>query len=60
MSTIRAIYFDAVGTLVHPEPAVAVVYADAARRFGSHYRADDLATRFQRAFQAQEDRKSVV
>jgi putative hydrolase of the HAD superfamily len=54
MKMVKGIYFDAVGTLIHPEPAVAVVYAEAARRFGSRYDADAIAQRFGIAFQAQE------
>ena len=54
MNTIRAIYFDAVGTLIHPEPAVGVVYAEAGRRFGSRYTSEIIAQRFGEAFQAQE------
>ncbi len=54
MSAIRAIYFDAVGTLIHPEPNVAVIYAEAARRFGSAYNQDAIVQRFRSAFQTQE------
>ncbi|MGH6980639.1 MAG: HAD-IA family hydrolase, partial [Stellaceae bacterium] len=53
-SKTRAVYFDAVGTLIHPEPAVAVIYAEAARRFGSRYEADEILKRFRVAFAAQE------
>lgn len=53
-SKIRAIYFDAVGTLIHPEPGVAVVYAEAARRFGSRHGAEEILKRFRKAFAAQE------
>jgi putative hydrolase of the HAD superfamily len=52
--TPRAIFFDAVGTLIHPEPAAALVYANAGRRFGSRRRPDVIAQRFRNAFQKQE------
>src|SRR5437588_873618 len=51
---IKAVFFDAVGTLLHPEPAAAVVYADAARRFGSSLSPAVVARRFALAF-ARED-----
>jgi putative hydrolase of the HAD superfamily len=54
MSGIRAIFFDAVGTLIHPEPSAAVAYADAARRFGSRYSLADIRRRFGHAFAKQE------
>ena len=44
------IAFDAVGTLIHPEPPVAVAYAEAARRHGSLLTADDIRPRFHRAW----------
>jgi putative hydrolase of the HAD superfamily len=54
MNSIRAVFFDAVGTLLHPEPAAALMYADAGRRFGSHYSPETIARRFLRSFQKQE------
>jgi putative hydrolase of the HAD superfamily len=53
-SLIRAVFFDAVGTLIHPEPPAVAVYADAARRNGSRYDLATIATRFRRAFQHEE------
>ena len=36
MSTmIQAIVYDAVGTLIHVQPAVSALYADVGQRFGS-------------------------
>src|SRR5262245_6372010 len=54
MENIRAVYFDAVGTLIHPEPSAARIYADTGRRFGSGYTQDQIARRFGRAFDRQE------
>ena len=54
MNTIGAIFFDAVGTLIHPEPAAAVVYAEVGKRFGSQYSLETIARRFDCAFQKQE------
>ena len=31
----RAVFFDAVGTLLHPDPSAAEVYAGVGRRYGS-------------------------
>ncbi|MBI5761086.1 MAG: HAD-IA family hydrolase [Planctomycetales bacterium] len=44
------IAFDAVGTLIHPEPPVSVAYAEAARRHGSLLTADDIRPRFHQAW----------
>ena len=55
MTIIRAIFFDAVGTLIHPEPAAHLVYADVGRRFGSRHGPDGIKMRFARAFQRQEE-----
>jgi putative hydrolase of the HAD superfamily len=44
------IAFDAVGTLIHPEPPVAVAYAEAAHRHGSLLTADDIRPRFHMAW----------
>ncbi len=55
MLAIRAVFFDAVGTLIHPEPSAAKVYGEIGRRFGSRYSAAAIATRFVAAFRKQED-----
>jgi putative hydrolase of the HAD superfamily len=52
---IKAIFFDAVGTLLHPEPSAAVVYADVGRRFGSNYNIDTMRGRFAAAFRSEEE-----
>ncbi len=55
MNTTRAVFFDAVGTLLRPEPSAAAVYAAAARRFGSRHTQEVIAARFAAAFERQED-----
>ena len=51
---IRAVVFDAVGTLIRMEPSPADVYAEFAARFGSRLDADEIRRRFGVAFAAQE------
>jgi putative hydrolase of the HAD superfamily len=55
LSGIRAVVFDAVGTLIHPEPPAGIVYAEAGRRFGSSRTEVEIAVRFTTAFRRQED-----
>jgi putative hydrolase of the HAD superfamily len=55
MNSIRAVFFDAVGTLIHPEPSAAVAYAEAGRLFGSRYSLQEIRRRFGRAFARQDD-----
>jgi putative hydrolase of the HAD superfamily len=52
--TVRAVFFDAVGTLIHPDPPAAEVYARVGRSFGSRLDGADIATRFSAAFARQE------
>lgn len=54
MPTVRAWFFDAVGTLIHPEPSAVAVYAAVGRRHGSRLSESDLAARFREAFRAEE------
>lgn len=54
MPQIRAFVFDAVGTLLHPEPGVVDVYTAAGRRHGSALDAAEVRSRFKRAFARQE------
>src|SRR5262249_58022794 len=54
-SEIRAACVAAVGTLIHPEPAAAAVYAEPGRRFGSRLDDAAVAARFAAAFRAEED-----
>ena len=51
----RAVIFDAVGTLIHPEPSAAVVYFEEGRRFGSGLTQATIAARFATAFRRQEE-----
>jgi putative hydrolase of the HAD superfamily len=52
---IRAVVFDAVGTLIHPDPSAADVYANAGRIFGSKLSNAEIAQRFRAAFRRQEE-----
>jgi putative hydrolase of the HAD superfamily len=52
---VRAVFFDAVGTLLHPEPSAAEVYAIVGQRFGSRLSAAEIAPRFAAAFRRQEE-----
>jgi putative hydrolase of the HAD superfamily len=54
MNMIQAIVYDAVGTLIHVQTAVAVLYADVGRRFGSRLDADEIGRRFHAAFRRQD------
>jgi putative hydrolase of the HAD superfamily len=48
-SDIHCILFDAVGTLIYPDPPVAEVYHAAARDFGSRFAAREVHSRFREA-----------
>lgn len=51
---MRAIVFDAVGTLIHPQPGVAAVYSAVGRRHGCRLDDAAVAARFKAAFRRQE------
>jgi putative hydrolase of the HAD superfamily len=51
---IRAVTFDAVGTLIHPDPPAAEVYAVVGRAHGSRLGIDAIRQRFAVAFAEQE------
>ena len=51
---IQAIVYDAVGTLLHVQPAVAAIYANVGRRFGTSLEADEIRRRFLVAFARQD------
>lgn len=53
-ANVRAVVFDAVGTLIHPQPAVQSAYGRHGRRFGSRYADEELLPRFRAAFARQE------
>ena len=52
--TYSAVLFDAVGTLIHPEPSVAAAYHAAGLRHGSKLGLDEVNARFRAAFAAEE------
>ena len=49
------VFFDAVGTLIHPEPPAPAVYATVGRRFGSRLDEATIRARFRAAFRRQEE-----
>lgn len=51
---IRAIVYDAVGTLMHVHPSVEAVYAAVGAEFGSKLTAPEIRTRFGSAFAAED------
>jgi putative hydrolase of the HAD superfamily len=51
---VRAVFFDAVGTLMHPEPPPGDAYAAAGQRYGSRLDRAAVRERFAAAFRAQE------
>jgi putative hydrolase of the HAD superfamily len=51
---VRAVFFDAVGTLIHPEPAAGLVYAAVGRARGSRLTAAEITARFRSAFAREE------
>lgn len=56
---IRAVFFDAVGTLIVPDPPVAQAYAEAGRRHGCELPGDLVLQRFRQAFR-DEARKDAI
>jgi putative hydrolase of the HAD superfamily len=53
-SDVRAVFFDAVGTLIHPQPPAPVVYAAVGQSFGSRLTPAEIAVRFRSAFAHEE------
>jgi putative hydrolase of the HAD superfamily len=51
---VCAVVFDAVGTVIHPQPPAPLLYAEVGRRFGSKRTAEEIKRRFIAAF-AQEE-----
>jgi putative hydrolase of the HAD superfamily len=51
---IQAIVYDAVGTLIHVQPAVQSIYAEIGRQFGSRLSEDEIRRRFFPAFARQD------
>jgi putative hydrolase of the HAD superfamily len=60
LAEVRAVVFDAVGTLIDPDPSAAEVYFHVGQRFGSRLSLETIAKRFREAFQVEEqqDRQS--
>jgi len=54
IGAFRAVVFDAVGTLIVPNPSVAEIYSEVGARYGSRYGSEQLHDRFFAAFDAQE------
>jgi putative hydrolase of the HAD superfamily len=50
----RAVFFDAVGTLLFPDPPAPTIYAETARHFGLDLSATDVRARFVTAFRREE------
>ena len=42
---VQAIFFDAVGTLIFPQPTAAAIYAEVGRRHGSRLAIDEIRDR---------------
>jgi putative hydrolase of the HAD superfamily len=57
---VRAVVFDAVGTLIHPEPPAVQVYTSVGRRFGSRLTAEEIMPRFRTAFAEEEARDRAL
>ena len=51
----RAVFFDAVGTLLFPDPSAPVVYAETARRHGLTLSPADVRARFIAAYRVEEE-----
>jgi putative hydrolase of the HAD superfamily len=49
------VFFDAVGTLLHPDPPAPAVYSVLGRRFGSRLHETTITARFRAAFRRQEE-----
>ncbi|HEX4130331.1 MAG TPA: HAD-IA family hydrolase [Pirellulales bacterium] len=60
MNSIRAVLFDAVGTVIVPEPPVARAYWLAAQQFGSQLDEPTIAERFRVAFAAEEEADALL
>jgi putative hydrolase of the HAD superfamily len=54
-ASVRAVFFDAVGTLLFPEPAAPVVYADTAKQYGLELSPAEVRQRFITAYRREEE-----
>ncbi len=52
MSQVLCVAFDAVGTLIYPDPPVAEVYARVGKKYGSRLSEQEIRKRFRDAFRA--------
>ena len=52
---VRAVFFDAVGTVINPEPSAADAYVEIGRRFGSQLAPAEVRQRFLASFKGQEE-----
>ncbi|MCA9122544.1 MAG: HAD-IA family hydrolase [Planctomycetaceae bacterium] len=52
MKSVRAVVFDAVGTLIHPDPPVSVAYKELGFQHGSQLTREDIARNFHRVLLA--------
>src|SRR5262249_54599660 len=59
LSDIRAVFFDAVGTLIMPDPPVVNVYLALANRHGLQSSSAEIGTRFREAFRIEEENDRV-
>jgi putative hydrolase of the HAD superfamily len=57
---IRAIVYDAVGTLIHVQPSVAALYVEVGQRFGSRLTVQQVRECFPRAFARQDELDAAV
>jgi putative hydrolase of the HAD superfamily len=51
---VKAVFFDAVGTVLHPDPGAPAVYAEAAARFGLSADPAEVLSRFRAAYLREE------
>ncbi len=55
LAGVEAVFFDAVGTLLFPDPPAPAVYAAVGRRFGSRLAEEVIRARFAAAFRREEE-----
>ena len=54
LTDVEAVFFDAVGTLIHPNPSAALAYAQIGKRHGSGLSAEVVRAAFTAAFAREE------
>src|SRR4051794_3441427 len=54
LTDVDAVFFDAVGTLIHPEPSAALAYAQIGKRHGTALPVEAIRQRFAAAFAREE------